>query len=135
MSSDARSVVIRFNREVIEQGRADSLAALLAPDFVNHTAAPGMSPGAEGMRAMFEDILRPALPDLHVEIHDQIVEGDKVVTRKTLRGTHRGTLLGIAATGRAIAIRVIDIVRVSDGRYAEHWGSNDLPSVLASLRG
>jgi len=134
MPADPRSVVIRFNREVIEQGLAESLAALLAPDFVNHTAAPGMPSGPEGMRAMFEDILRPALPDLRVEIHDQIVEGDKVVTRKTLRGTHRGALLGVPATGRAIAIRVIDIVRVAGGRYAEHWGSNDLPAVLASLR-
>ena len=135
MQTDARAVVIRFNREVIEQGLPASLAALLAPEFVNHTAPPGMPSGAEGMRIMFEDILRPALPDLRVEIHDQIVEGDKVVTRKTLRGTHRGTLLGVAATGRTIEISVIDIVRVAGGRYVEHWGSNDLPAVLASLRG
>jgi predicted ester cyclase len=64
-----------------------------------------------------------------------VAEGDKVVTRKTIAGTHRGALMGIAPTGRAVSISVIDIVRVEDGRYAEHWGVNTLPAVLAQLRG
>jgi predicted ester cyclase len=106
----------------------------MAPDFVNRTAHPGAPVGPEGMIHTFNRILRPALPDLTVEIHDQVAEGDKVTTRKTLRGTHRGELFGIAATGRPIAIEVIDIVRVRDGRYVEHWGINTLPVVLAQLR-
>lgn len=60
----------------------------------------------------FNRVLRPAFADLQVEIHDQIAEGDKVTTRKTLPGTHRGKLLGIAPTGRQVAIDVIDIVRL-----------------------
>jgi predicted ester cyclase len=129
-----KEVVLRFNREVIEKGDEGAFRELMAPDFVNRTAHPGSSVGPEGMIHTFNRILRPAFPDLTVEIHDQVAEGDKVTTRKTLRGTHRGELFGIPATGRRIAIEVIDIVRVRDGRYVEHWGINTLPVVLAQLR-
>jgi predicted ester cyclase len=131
----ANAVVRRFNTEVIEQGSASAAAELLASDFANRTAAPGMSPGPDGMVFMFEKVLRPALPDLAVEIHEQIAEGELVTTRKTLKGTHRGDLLGVAPTGQAVAISVIDIARVRNGQYVEHWGVNTLPSVLAALRG
>ncbi|MFT3916690.1 MAG: ester cyclase [Anaeromyxobacteraceae bacterium] len=129
-----KQAVVRFNKEVIEGGSEAVFRELMAPDFVNRTAAPGSPAGAEGMLFTFNQVLRPALPDLTVEIHDQVAEGDKVTTRKTLRGTHRGTLLGVAATNRPIAIEVIDIVRLRDGRYVEHWGINTLQGVLAQLR-
>jgi predicted ester cyclase len=130
-----KSIVIRFNREVIEQGNEDAFRELIAADFVNRTAAPGMPNGPEGMLHTFNRVLRPALPDLTVTIHEQVAEGDKVTTRKTLSGTLRGPLLGVAATNERIQIEVIDIVRIENGRYAEHWGINNLPSVLAMLRG
>jgi predicted ester cyclase len=129
-----KAVVVRFNKEVIEQGSEATFRELMAPDFVNHSAPPGAPAGPEGMLFTFTRVLRPAFPDLSVEIQDQVAEGDKVTTRKTIRGTHRGELFGIAPTGRSVEINVIDIVRVVDGRYAEHWGVNTLPSVLAALR-
>jgi predicted ester cyclase len=130
-----KAAVARFNKEVIEQGDEGAFRELMAPDFINRSAAPGSATGPDGMLVMFNRVLRPALPDLTVEIHDQIAEGDRVTTRKTLRGTHRGDLLGIPATGKPVAIDVIDIVRLKDGRYVEHWGVNTLPTVLAQLRG
>jgi steroid delta-isomerase-like uncharacterized protein len=130
-----KATVVRFNREVIEQGNEDTFHALMAPGFVNRTAAPGMSTGKDGMLFTFQRVLRPAFPDLKVEIHDQVAEGDKVTTRKTLRGTHRGELLGIPATDEAVSIDVMDIVRLENGRYAEHWSVSTLGSVLAALRG
>jgi predicted ester cyclase len=129
-----KAVVLRFNRDVIEGGDVAAFEEIMAPDFVNRTAPPGMSPGRDGMLAMFNGVLRPAFPDLRVEIHDQIAEGDKVTTRKTIHGTHTGRLQGIAPTGKAIAIEVIDIVRLREGRYVEHWCINTLPVVLAQLK-
>ena len=129
-----KAVVARFNKEVIEEGSEASFHALMSPEFVNRTAPPGMPPGPDGMLFMFNRVLRPAFPDLRVEIHDQIAEGGKVTTRKTIRGTHRGELMGIPPTNQAIAIEVIDIVRIHEGRYIEHWGINTLPTVLAQLR-
>lgn len=129
-----REVVRRFNIEVIQEGNVDTFHALMAPDFVNHAAPPGMPNGPQSMWNTFENILRPALADLRVTIHDQVAEGDKVTSRKTISGIHTGVLLGIPPTGRDVSIDVIDIVRIRDGRYAEHWGLNTLAQVLAALK-
>jgi Predicted ester cyclase len=133
MSAEIKEVVRRFNIEVIQNGSESAFRALMAPDFINHAAPLGMPNGPESMWNTFQNILRPALSNLTVTIHDQIAEEDKVTTRKTISGVHTGTLLGVPATGRDVAINVIDIVRVEDGRYAEHWGLNTLPAVLAAL--
>jgi predicted ester cyclase len=129
-----KAAVLRFNKEVIERGDERAFIELMAPHFVNRTAAPGAPVGPDGMFHTLNRVLRPAFPDLQVEIHDQIAEGDKVTTRKTIHGTHRGELLGIPATHKRISIDVIDIVRLENGRYVEHWGINTLPVLLASLR-
>ncbi len=133
MSADEKEVVRRFNVEVIQNGNEAGFHALMAPGFINHAAPQGMPNGPESMWNTFQNILRPALFDMKVTIHDQIAEGDKVTTRKTISGVHSGTLMGIPATGREVAINVIDIVRVENGRYVEHWGLNTLPNVLAAL--
>jgi predicted ester cyclase len=129
-----KEVVRRFNREFIEGASEAAFRELVAPDFVNRTAAPGSPAGPEGLLFTFNQVLRPAFPDLTVEIHDQIAEGDKVTTRKTIHGTHRGMLLGVPPTNKRVAIDVIDVVRVRDGKYVEHWGINTLASVVAGLR-
>ena len=133
MTIDNKELVRRFNIEVIQNGDEAAFNALMAPDFINHAATQGMPNGPESMWNTFQNILRPALSGLRVIIHDQIAEGDKVTTRKTISGVHTGTLARIPATGRDVAIDVIDIVRVQDGKYAEHWGVNTLSNVLAAL--
>jgi predicted ester cyclase len=133
MSDENKEVVRRFNIEVIQNGNEVAFHALMSPDFINHAAPPGMPQGPESMWSTFEKVLRPALPNLKIVIHDQIAEGDKVTTRKTISGIHSGTLLGVPATGRELTISVIDIVRIEGGRYAEHWGLNTLSNVIASL--
>jgi predicted ester cyclase len=133
-NQDPRDVVRQFNLQVIERGERAAFEALMLPDFVNRSAPPGAADGPESMWNTFQNILRPALSGLKVTIHDQVAAGDKVTTRKTLSGVHTGTLMGIAPTGRPVAIEVIDIVRIEGGRYAEHWGINTLPAVLAALR-
>lgn len=131
---DAKAVVRRFNEDVIERGDRAAFEELMAPDFVNRSAPPGAPADGESMWNTFANVLRPAIARLKVTIHDQIAEGNKVTTRKSISGTHEGSLLGVEATGRPIRIDVIDIVRVEDGRYAEHWGVNTLPTVIASLK-
>jgi predicted ester cyclase len=128
-----KELVRRFNKEVIEQGNFDTFQQLMDKDFINRTA-PTTANGADGMWYTFSNILRPALPDLTVEIYEQIAEDDKVVTRKAITGTHTGQLLDISPTGKKIKIDVIDIVRVKDGKYLEHWGINTLQAVLSELK-
>ena len=128
-----KKVVQIFNREVIEAGNPEIFKTIFAPNFVNHSAPPGMT-GPEGMLNTFNNVLRPALRNMRVEILDQVAEGEKVTTRKKITGIHAGVLMGVEPTGKAIEIQVIDIVRIENEKYAEHWGINNLPSVLASLR-
>lgn len=132
--TDPKSVVARFNREVIQDGNRDAFEMLMAPGFVNWSAPDETLRGTEAMWKTFDSVLRPALADLQVRIHEQLCDGDKVVTRKTITGRHVGALGGVAATGKDVAIDVIDIVRVRNGQYAEHWGVNTLAALVARLR-
>ncbi len=131
-SEENKAVVKRFNKEVIEEGNADSFEAIMDKDFINRTALPA-SNGADGMWYTFNNILRPAFPDLTVEIYDQVAENDKVTTRKAIIGKHTGVLMDIQPTGKKIRIDVIDIVRLRNGKYLEHWGINTLQAVMAEL--
>jgi predicted ester cyclase len=133
MIENNKAVVRRFNQEVIEQGNVDSFNALMDVNFVNRSAPAGMDNGPQGMLWFLNQILRPAIPDLKVVIHQQVAEGDMVTTRKTISGKQTGQLLGAPATGREISIEVIDMVRVKDGKYFEHWGITTLPELLANL--
>jgi predicted ester cyclase len=129
-----KAVVTRFNNEVIGQGMVDSFKELMDEHFINQSAPIGMDKGPQGMLYFFNELLRPAMPDLKVEIYQQLAEGDLVTTRKSLKGTHTGNLMGIPATGKSISIDVIDIVRLKNGKYVEHWGLNTLPQILAELQ-
>jgi predicted ester cyclase len=106
---------------------------LIDPDVVDHAALPGTPPGRDGVRALFEGFLA-AFPDFRARIRDQIVEADKVVTRKTFSGTHAGEFMGIPPTGSEVEFDVIDIVRVRGGRIVEHWNVVDQLSLLRQLR-
>ena len=66
-----------------------------------------------------------AFPDYSHTIEDMIAEGDKVVTRYSFRGTHKGEYMGIPATGRQIVSTSILISRIADGKIAEEWQEFD----------
>jgi predicted ester cyclase len=128
-----KQIVTRFNKEVIEQGNRGSLTELVAEDCINHAAVPGAPAGREGMGYFLLGVLRIGFPDLTVEIHDQVAENDLVSTRKSIHATHTGEFLGVPPTDKKVVIEVIDIIRLRDGKYAEHWGISNIPSVLAQL--
>jgi predicted ester cyclase len=126
-------IVQRFNKEVIEQGNIDSFNELMDSKFINHSAPPAMN-DSDSMWNTFNKIFQPAFPDLKVEIYDQIAEGNKVTTRKAIVGTHLGSLMEIPPIQKNIKIDVIDIIRIQDGKYIEHWGMNNFQSVIDELR-
>jgi steroid delta-isomerase-like uncharacterized protein len=127
-----KTIVRRFVEEFQNGGNESAAEELLAADFVDHSPFPGVSPDREGVRRLFA-ALRQAFPDLRAKIHDQLAEKDRVATRKTFRGTHRGEFLGIAPTGRSVSFDVIDVVRIADGRIAEHWNVIDLMGLLQQI--
>ena len=78
--------------------------------------------------------MRAAFPDLRIRIDEQIGEQDKVMTRKTFEGTHRGEFLGVPGSGNRVAFEVIDILSVrDDGRITDHRVIVDKLGLLQQL--
>ena len=87
--------------------------------------------GPQGIINFITEILHKALTHITVEILDQVVEGDKVVTRKTGYGTHVDTFMGIAPSNKKVAFNIIDIIALKNGQYMEHWSIMDIRDVIA----
>ena len=105
----------------------------IEPGFRRHD--PGLPfevVGPQGVERL-ADFLLPAIPDLRIDLDDVVAEGDKVVVRLTLRGTHRGDLAGIAPTGRAIEVGVMDLFHLRGGKMSEHWALFDNLGMLRQL--
>ena len=133
MSTEQNKVIVRqFVEEAQSQGNLGAIDEFMIPEFVDHSAFPGFSPNREGVRQLF-GALRAAFPDLQAIIHDQVAEGDKVVTRKTLHGTHQGEFMGIPPTGKQVAFGIIDILRLADSQLTDHWCEIDLLGLLQQL--
>jgi predicted ester cyclase len=127
-----KNVVIRFNKEFLELGKTNILKEIVADDFINHTASENMPNDVTGL-IQFVKMLHQGFPDIQVQIHEQIAENDIVASRKTIRGTHLGEIMGHQPTGKKVTISVMDFVRVKDGKYTDHWGQNNIMQVIEQL--
>lgn len=97
----------------------------LASDYVLHDpSAPEFSGGREEFKR-FQDAYFKAFPDHQLTIDEQFAEGDRVVTRWTARGTQKGDLPGIPASGKSAKVTGITISRVADGKIVEEWQNWD----------
>jgi steroid delta-isomerase-like uncharacterized protein len=109
---------------------ANAIDELVAPDAVVRTPLPIDVTGAEALKQIWA-MLFSVYPDIHVTVEDLIAEGDKVVARNTVTGTHRGEFMGVAATGKSVTYNEIFIFRFAGGRVVETWGVVD---VLAQMK-
>src|SRR5215207_1015830 len=130
MSAEENKVVVRrLIEEVYNRGNLDITDELLAPDYVDHTWPPGKYAGREGLKRSVAK-QRAASSDLHINIEEQIAEGDKVVTWVISSGTHdRERFLGLAPTGERMTMKHIFISRVVEGNIVEVWGVSDISDV------
>lgn len=124
-----KSIVRRYIEEVVNTGNVDKLPAFISADYVEIYQNTMHPIGPEGAR---EHVLgvRSAFPDLEVTVEQQIGEGDWVVSRITVRGTHRGEWLGMAPTGKTLEFTGVNIDKVIDGRIVEHGGAANLYAPL-----
>jgi len=127
-----RALVHRFLR-AHARGDLDALEEMLAHDFVDHSLLPGQVPGREGyIQSAAEQ--HSALSDIRYLIEYQATDGDMVISRLTMRGTHdRGTLFGVAPTGKKWATPLIVINRVSGGKIAEEWSADIVTPFLEEI--
>jgi steroid delta-isomerase-like uncharacterized protein len=129
-----RALVRRFIEDFWAGGDLSRVAEFLAPGYIEHNLLPGQEPGLEGYKHRFLS-LRAAFPDVRITIEDMLAEGDRVMARVTIEGTHLGPFLGQPASGRVVRMAAINIYRVADGQIAERWDVQDLYGLLRLMTG
>jgi predicted ester cyclase len=134
MSDEDRSQALlrRFCEEFWSRDNLEAIPELVAEDFVDHHPLLGAPPGLEGLAALVTT-WRTACSDMRETVEDLISEGDKVVGRFTMRGTHSGEFMGVQPTGRSVTMSGIDIVRVAGGKIAKFWYGEHLPEPIQQL--
>ena len=133
MSSEQNKAIMRrFIEEIFNEQRVERAGEFVAPNYVDHGALPGQAPGIDGAKQRWA-MFHAAIPDMHTTIEDLVAEGDKVVVRYTVEGTHRGDMLGIPPTGKRFRFGGINITRMEKGKLAEHWAEMDTLGLLQQL--
>jgi steroid delta-isomerase-like uncharacterized protein len=131
MSTATNKAIIRsYIHQVYNERRHDLVEEFLVEGIEFHGA--GIAPGVAAVEKWVA-ALAAAFPDQHVTIDDVIAEGDKVVVRSTLNGTHQGGIQGIPATGNPVIQPSITIFRLTKGRIAEGWLAADNLSMMRLL--
>jgi steroid delta-isomerase-like uncharacterized protein len=119
-----KSVARRLLVDDISKGDERVAEEIIHPDFYDHTNPPGMQHGLDGHKAIVR-LFRAAFPDSDWSIEDLVAERDRVVARTVFRGTHLGDFFGMPASGKRVEVHGVHVMRIVDGKIAEHWGSND----------
>jgi steroid delta-isomerase-like uncharacterized protein len=133
MSAEENREIVRRFWGVWEEGNLGLVDELVAPDYVNHSPGmPNQPEGPEGVKAVVS-MFRAGMPNLRVVIEDMIAEGDKVMMRYKIEGTHEGELFGVPPTGRRVSIESITVERVSGGKIREHWRVTDTLDMMQQL--
>lgn len=113
---------------------SQAIDEVVDPDLVFHAPVPSDVTGVQALKQVGVTLLR-AFPDIHVAIEDVVAEGDKVVYRNTVTGTHQGEYRGMPPTGRSVTYGEIFILRFAGGRIAEIWGVVDVFAQMKQLQG
>lgn len=132
MSAEQNKDIVRRYQEAYNTANYDALDEVVAADALTPNKISTMPRGLEGAKLVHQKTL-VGMPDYHTAIEELIAEGDKVVARVTMTGTHTGDFYGIPPTGRRVNLTAIYIVRIADGKIVEHWGEEDGVTVLKQL--
>jgi steroid delta-isomerase-like uncharacterized protein len=133
--AEAEAVVRRFY-EAMSTGALHLADEVLTPDWEDIPLLPGVGTGPQGYKDTI-GFLRSVFPDLTMTVEDVVVDGDaergKVAVRSTARGTHRGEILGVPATGRTVEFSAFDVHHLRAGRIERSWHLEDYTALLQQL--
>ncbi len=131
-NEENKKLVRRYYEEVVSTGAVDEVARFISPDYVEVHDNKRYAIGIDGAKEHIRGV-RQTYPDLHLTVEQQIAEGEWVVTRVTMRGTHRGEWQGIKPTGKPVELTAVNIDRVVAGRIVEHGGAANLLGPLLEI--
>jgi steroid delta-isomerase-like uncharacterized protein len=132
MAKDNREKSRRIFEEVWNKKNVGLIDELVATDYLHHDVQSADQKGIEAYR-QFVDVYLKAFPDIRFNIEDEISDGDTVVIRWTVTGTHNGDLPNLPRTGRPISVTGITIARLSDGKFIESWNNWDALGMMQQL--
>lgn len=133
MSIEENKALVGQFFEAVNAGDLDALDQYVAEDFVEHEAFPGLpTKGPEAPKAAI-GLFRGAFPNLHMTSDEILADGDKVVVRGTMSGTHQGEFMGIPPTNNSFKVQFIDIIEMRDGKATAHWGVTDQAAMMQQL--
>ena len=130
MAEDMKALARAY--AIMSGGDLDELDELMVPGFIDHDPEPDQVPGAEGVKEAFRR-LRSGFPDLKLAPETMYVEGDTLIARVRVTGTHDGEYFGIPPTGKRVDVTGIDIVRIEEGKAVERWGVFDALKLMQQL--
>jgi predicted ester cyclase len=132
----SNKATFRHFHDAVNSGDVELISKMIdevfEPDAQIRTPLPVEATGAQALKQVWATLLR-GYPDLHLTVEDLIAEGDKLVCRNVVTGTHHGEYMGIAPTGKSVTYNEIFIVRFVNGRIADTWGVVDVLSQLRQL--
>jgi predicted SnoaL-like aldol condensation-catalyzing enzyme len=125
-----KDVVRQFCEDVFVKHDLSKLDDCMRDDYIQHN--PDCPQGKTGFVEFFTEIFT-AIPDFKYTLLKIVGEGDLVFMYSKTTGTHRGTWLGMPATGNKLDFNVVDIFRLQDGLIAEHWDVADTLTLFATI--
>jgi predicted SnoaL-like aldol condensation-catalyzing enzyme len=112
-SSESSKAVFRHAVDVWAAGDISALAEVVAPNYIGHTSAGDRD--FEGLRQTIEGFHKLySKSSFHIE--DQMIDGEKVITRLTAEVTMRDS-------GESATLMGINISRIVEGKIVEEWNT------------
>jgi steroid delta-isomerase-like uncharacterized protein len=131
-TEETKALFRKFYEELFNRKNLGVFEQMTTPNPTDNGLPPGFPPGREGSK-QFVGMYFSAFPDLQINIEDLVAEGDKVVGRVSYRGTHKGELMGIPATGKVTSVSAMEILRFEGDKIAEHWSVVDQLGMMQQL--
>jgi steroid delta-isomerase-like uncharacterized protein len=123
---------MQYIDQVWNAGRPDDAEHFLASDYRRYLSPTMESLDREGQINRLRGF-RQAFPDISITVEDVVADDHHVAFRSIMHGTHHGPFLGVAPTGRTVTVSLLDMIRIEDGTFVEHWGGPDLHDLLKQL--
>ena len=125
-----KALACRYIEEIRNRGNLAAVDEIIATDLIHHSLEGDKDPDAFRRYVV---ALRSAFPDMHFKVEDLVAEGDKVVVRCTVTGTHKGEFIGIPATDKSFRIPGTSIIRIAGGKVVEIWPFWDRLNLLKQV--
>ncbi len=122
-------IVNQLVEVVFNQHNPDRIGDFFAKNGKWHGGVLGTVEGVENIIGLFRGVLS-AIPDLHLTVQEVIAQGDTVVARVVVEGTHKGNLLGVPASGKHLRWDGVDLYKLANGKVTDDWAGDDWLAIM-----